>query len=242
ALRGPDGRIRRFISILSDISERKRNERELQEYREKLEELVRQRTEELTVARDEAEAANRSKSAFLANMSHELRTPLNAVIGFSQLMDKDPDLAPKQRRNAEIINSSGNHLLTLINDVLELSKIESGKIEVSAEEVDPAELLEQVVGMMRLRAEQAGIALNLVMEDLPGSVVLDPVMLRQVLLNLLSNAVKFTPAGSVSLLVSGVDAGHDLVRLAFRVTDTGIGIGAEDLARIFQPFEQAGGS
>jgi CheY-like chemotaxis protein/anti-sigma regulatory factor (Ser/Thr protein kinase) len=133
-------------------------------------------------------------------------------------------------------------LLTLINDILELSKIESGKMEVCAEEVDPAELLRQVVDMMRLRAEQAGIALNLALEGLPGSVVLDPVMLRQVLLNLLSNAVKFTPAGQVSLLVSGVDAGREQSRLTFSVSDTGIGIGVEDLTRIFQPFEQAGGS
>ncbi len=242
ALRGPDGRIRRFISIISDITERKRNERELQEYREGLEELVRQRTEELTVARDAAEAANRSKSTFLANMSHELRTPLNAVIGFSQLMDKDPDLAPKQRRNAEIINSSGNHLLTLINDILELSKIESGKMEMCVEEVDLTELLEQVADMMRLRAEQSSIALNLERDDLPSSVVLDPLMLRQVLLNLLSNALKFTPAGQVSLQASAAEAEGGRLALTFRVADTGQGIRAEDLARIFQPFEQAGGS
>lgn len=250
ALRGADGRIRRYISILSDITERKRNERELQEYREHLEELVRQRTAELTVARDAAEAANRSKTTFLANMSHELRTPLNAVIGFSLLMDKDGDLAPKQRRNAEIINRSGNHLLTLINDILELSKIESGRMEVNVQEVDPVELVEQVVDMMRQRADQAGVSLALETEGLPAAVVLDPVMLRQVLLNLLSNAVKFTavsqgssgPAHCVSLTAKGGDADGGMVRLSFSVADTGIGIPVEDLARIFQPFEQAGGS
>jgi PAS domain S-box-containing protein len=242
ALKGPDGKIRRFISVFSDITERKRNEKELQDYREHLEDLVRLRTEELTVARDEAEAANRSKSAFLANMSHELRTPLNAVIGFSRLMDKDPELAPKQRRNAEIINNSGIHLLTLINDILELSKIESGKIELRAEEVALEELLEQVVDMMRLRAEQADAALILEMSELPVSVVLDPVMLRQVLLNLLSNAVKFTPSGTVALIVRSTEVEAGLVRLDFSVADTGIGIPGEDLTRIFQPFEQAGGS
>jgi PAS domain S-box-containing protein len=242
ALRGPDGRIRRFISIISDITERKQSEKELQVYREHLEELVRQRTEELTVARDEAEAANRSKSTFLANMSHELRTPLNAVIGFSLLMDKDGDLAPKQRRNAEIINSSGNHLLTLINDILELSKIESGKMEPTNEEVDIAEVFEQVVDMMRLRAEQAGLALILAVQGLPAAVVLDAVMLRQVLINLLSNAIKFTPSGKVVLKVSGGDIENSRVDLKFSVTDTGIGIAVQDLARIFQPFEQAGGA
>jgi PAS domain S-box-containing protein len=242
ALKGPDGRIRRFISIFSEISERKRNEQALHEYHEHLEEQVRQRTEELTEARDAAEAANRSKSTFLANMSHELRTPLNAVIGFSQLMEKDPQLEPAQRRNVEIINSSGHHLLTLINDILELSKIESGKMEVCAEEVDLPELLEGVVGMMSLRAEQGGLALKLELPDALPPVVLDPLMLRQVLLNLLSNAIKFTPAGSVTLRVDCQAAGDDRLALTFAVADTGIGIRAEDQARIFHSFEQVGGA
>ncbi len=240
ALKGPDGRIRRFISIFSDITERKRIEQELQNYREDLEEQVRKRTEELTEARDAAEAANRSKSTFLANMSHELRTPLNAVIGFSQLMEKDPALAERQRRHVEIINHSGNHLLTLINDVLELSKIESGKMEMHPEEVDPAALLEQVTGMMRLRAEQAGLALHLDAGQLPATVVLDPLMLRQILLNLLSNAIKFTPAGQVTLKVVADDPESNPVRLHFSVIDSGIGIRPEDQGRIFRPFEQAG--
>ncbi len=239
ALKGPDGRIRRFISIFSDITERKRIEKELQDYREHLEELVRQRTEELVVARDAAEAANRSKSIFLANMSHELRTPLNAVIGFSQLMEKDPALAQEQKRHVEIINHSGNHLLTLINDVLELSKIESGRMEMRVVEVAPAKLLEQAISIVRLRAEEGGLTLTLVAENLPASVVLDPLMLRQVLLNLLSNAIKFTPHGSVSLHANALDLGEQMVRLNFEVIDTGIGIQAEDRQRIFQPFEQA---
>lgn len=240
ALRGPDGRITRYISIFSDITERKRNEEELQKYREHLEELVRQRTEELTVARDEAEAANRSKSIFLANMSHELRTPLNAVIGFSQLMDRDPGLSPVQRRNLEIINSSGNHLLTLINDVLELSKIESGKAGLVNDEVAIGDLLRQVVAMMRVRAEQAGLTLRLDTVDLPPVVLLDAVKLRQVLLNLLSNAIKFTPAGEVVVRAVGAALVDGRVRLDFAVKDTGIGIAAEDRDRIFLPFEQAG--
>lgn len=239
ALKGPDGKIRRFISIFSDITERKRSEQELQEYREHLEEIVRQRTEELIEARDAAEAANRSKSIFLANMSHELRTPLNAVIGFSQLMEKDPALAQEQRRHVEIINHSGNHLLTLINDVLDLSKIESGKMEMRVVEVALAKLLEQAIGIVRLRAEQGGLMLTLVTENLPATVVLDPLMLRQVLLNLLSNAIKFTPRGSVSLHAIALDLGNQRVRLNFEVIDTGIGIKAEDRQRIFQPFEQA---
>ena len=240
ALRGPDGKIRRYISIFSDITERKKSEQELADYREHLEDLVRRRTEELTEARDQAEAANRSKSSFLANMSHELRTPLNAVIGFSRLMEHDPGLSPKQRHNAEIISHSGGHLLTLINDILELSKIESGKLEIHPEEIDLHGLLREIVAMMRLRAEQAGLSLLLETRDLPPLVRLDPVVIRQVLLNLLSNAIKFTPRGSVCLLVEGTAADARTIGLTFAVRDTGIGIAAEDQERIFHSFEQAG--
>ncbi len=240
ALRGQDGRIRRFISIFSDSTERKHAEEELQKYREHLEDLVRQRTEELTVARDQAEAANRSKSIFLANMSHELRTPLNAVIGFSQLMDKDPALSEKQRRNVEFIKRSGNHLLTLINDVLELSKIESGKMRLMEEEASPTELVHEIADMMRERAQQADLTLTLEASDLPSGALLDTVKLRQVLLNLLSNAVKFTRHGGVILRVITQAEGKNKARLEFTVSDTGIGIAPEDMRRIFEPFEQAG--
>ena len=243
ALRDATGRIRRYISIFSDISERKKTEKELTKYREHLEDLVRQRTEELTVARNQAEAANRSKSTFLANMNHELRTPLNAVIGFSQLMEKDVSLSPKQQFNAEIIGASGRHLLTLINDILELSKIESGKMEMRPEPVTLIDLLEQVVAMLRLRAEQAGISLRLETVAVPPVVDLDAAMLRQVLLNLLSNAIKFTPGGKIAVQVRGYDASEDGdIHLAFSVSDNGIGISAEDQERIFSPFEQAGPS
>ncbi|MGE0080544.1 MAG: ATP-binding protein [Thiohalomonadaceae bacterium] len=242
ALTGPDGKISRFISIFSDITERKKNEIELAAYREHLEELVKQRTEELTIARDQAEAANRSKSVFLANMSHELRTPLNAVIGFSKLMERDPALSPENRRSLEIINHSGRHLLTLINDILELSKIESGKMEMSPEEVDLRELLEQAVDMMRLRAEEAGLELRLKTESLPAVVLLDPGMLRQVLLNLLSNAVKFTDHGEVVVHAAARPTGRGTVELSFSVRDTGIGISPEEQERIFSSFEQVGPS
>ncbi|THF67584.1 response regulator [Pseudothauera nasutitermitis] len=240
ALRQADGSIRRYISIFSDISQRKKNERELAAYREHLEELVRQRTEELTVARDQAEAANRSKSTFLANMSHELRTPLNAVIGFSKLMEKDAALSPENRRTLATINHSGQHLLTLINDVLELSKIESGKMAMRPEEVDLVELLKQVTEMMRLRAEEQGLSLHLLTEAVPALVLIDPGMLRQVLLNLLSNAVKFTERGEITVRVQGYPVSSASQRLRFSVRDTGIGISAEDQRRIFSSFEQVG--
>ncbi len=240
ALRGPDGRIRRYISIFSDITQRKKNESDLAAHREHLEDLVKQRTEELTVARDQAEAANHSKSTFLANMSHELCTPLNAVIGFSQLMEKDHALSSQNQRNLQIINHSGRHLLTLINDILELSKIESGKMEMRPEEVDVKELLEQVVDMMRLRADEKGLALKLVAESLPAIVCLDPGMLRQIMLNLLSNAVKFTAHGEIVVRALARPVRGDTVELSFAVRDTGIGISAEDRERIFSSFEQIG--
>lgn len=241
ALRAPDGRVRRYISIFSDITQRKKSEQELATYREHLEELVRQRTEELVVARDQAEAANRSKSMFLANMNHELRTPLNAVIGFSQLMERDASLSPAQQRHLEIINLSGRHLLTLINDILELSKIESGKMTMSVEETDPARLLDAVVGMMRLRAEESGLSLGLDSDGLPPAVALDPLMLRQVLLNLLSNAVKFTPrGGSIVVRARAEPDGDGFCRLVLAVSDTGVGIAAADRERIFSSFEQVG--
>lgn len=240
ALHGPNGRIRRYISIFSDITERKKNESELAAYREHLEELVRQRTAELTIARDQAEAANRSKSVFLANMSHELRTPLNAVIGFSKLLEKAPSLTPENRRCLEIINHSGRHLLMLINDILEISKIESGKMEMQPSETDLEELLAQVVEMMRLRAEEKGLALELSTEALPVTVYLDAGMLRQVLLNLLSNAVKFTERGGISVRAQARMSGDGHADVFFSVADTGIGIGEDDQERIFSPFEQAG--
>jgi PAS domain S-box-containing protein len=240
ALRGPDGVIRRYISIFSDITQRKKNESELAAYREHLEELVRQRTEELTEARDAAEAANRSKSVFLANMSHELRTPLNAVIGFSRLMAGDPGLSPVRQENVRIISHSGEHLLTLINDVLELSKIESGSMQMRLEEIDLPELLGQVIDMMSLRAEEGGLRLDLSYERLPQLVLLDPGMLRQILLNLLSNAIKFTREGGVTLRVEAETRDAQTARLGFSVRDTGIGIGAEDQERIFSSFEQIG--
>ncbi|MDR1350331.1 MAG: response regulator [Zoogloeaceae bacterium] len=246
ALRGPDGKIRRAISVFSDISERKKIEQELRRHREHLEELVKQRTEELTVARNQAEAANRSKSTFLANMNHELRTPLNAVIGFAQLMEKDAALSAKQQYNAEIISASARHLLTLINDILELTKIESGKTPLQREDTDLTELLTQTAAMLRPRAEQVGIVLNIETVAVPRVLRLDPVILRQVLLNLMSNALKFTPGGRVDVRIEGspetarAEGEADKARLSFSVLDTGVGIAPEHQERIFLPFEQVG--
>jgi predicted ATPase/signal transduction histidine kinase/ActR/RegA family two-component response regulator len=205
--------------------------------------LVRERAQKaLYRAKIEAESANRAKSEFLANMSHELRTPLNAVIGFSELLqDQWPGaLNEKQLRYVAQIWESGHHLLQLINDILDLAKVESGKLELRLTDVHVAALIEESVGMIRDKALQAGLELTAhVPEDLTHQVMFaDHVKLRQILLNLLSNAVKFThEGGKVNIEVSKKET-----LLHFVVTDTGIGIRKEDSERIFAAFEQVDSS
>jgi two-component system sensor histidine kinase/response regulator len=204
----------------------------------------------LMVAKEAAEAANRAKSTFLANMSHELRTPLNSILGFTQLMVRDTSLATQQRNFLETINRSGEHLLTLINDVLEMSKIEAGRTVLNPESFDLHLLLHTVYEMFQGRADNKYLALEFDQSaDLPQHVVADEGKLRQILINLLSNAIKFTQAGRVSLSASvlsrhgNVDAVHRQPTdsqwiLYFEVEDTGIGIPADELENLFQPFVQ----
>lgn len=231
---------RRLVrSGIVDISERKQSEQELLGYRDHLEELVQQRTAALSVAVTEAESANRAKSFFLANMSHELRTPLNSVIGFSQMMADSSSMFEEEKHNLAIINRAGHHLLTLINDILELSKIEAGRMQLQAGPVDLNGLLDEVLEMVRMRSGDQGIALRLERSGVPPLVRLDGAKLRQVLLNLLSNALKFIEQGSVTLSLACQADGDGQVALAFAVRDTGSGIAEEDLERIFEPFVQA---
>ncbi|PHV14057.1 hypothetical protein CSQ90_25865 [Janthinobacterium sp. BJB303] len=231
---------RRLVrSGIVDISERKHSEQELLGYRDHLEELVQQRTAALSVAVTEAESANRAKSVFLANMSHELRTPLNSVIGFSQMMADSSSMFEEEKHNLAIINRAGHHLLTLINDILELSKIEAGRMQLQTGPVDLRGLLDEVVEMVRMRSGDRGIALRLECSGVPPLVRLDGAKLRQVLLNLLSNALKFIEQGSVTLSLACQAQDDGQVALAFAVRDTGSGIAEEDLERIFEPFVQA---
>lgn len=235
--RDENGKVVRMIGTHSDITAHKQVEAEMSRHRDNLKNMVEEQTKELRLAKVHADSANRAKSEFLANMSHELRTPLNAVIGFSRLMSKSATMSEAEKRNLEIINRAGNHLLTLINDILELSKIEAGHASLSVDTVDIAALTEDVVEMLRPRAEQAGLSLVLDISGLPPAAKVDTVKLRQILINLLTNAVKFTKAGGISVSVTGrLLDGNSYIE--FVVRDTGIGIAPEDQQKIYEPFVQ----
>ncbi len=205
------------------------------------------RTEEkLQEAKEAAETANRSKSAFLANMSHELRTPLNAIFGFTQLMQNGSNLTSEQQKNLKIIRRSGEHLLNLINDILNLSKIEAGQITVNNTEFNLSKVLLEIEDMFRLKAMEKGLDLDLVMSpNLPEWIVSDRLKLRQVFINLIGNAIKFTKSGRVILRVSVVSSKESLTSdsgqqtLQFEVSDTGVGIAPEEMNNIFKPFVQS---
>ena len=237
--RDGQGQPMRLVGSNYDITAHREAELELLRHRHHLEELVAERTSALSVAVSQAQAANRAKSTFLANMSHELRTPLNSVIGFSRLMAASPNMQDDEKRNLAIIHRSGNHLLTLINEILDLSKGEAGRLQAQTAVVALAPLLQEVMDMLGMRAEQQGLALRLDCAGLPAAVVLDATRLRQVLLNLMSNAVKFAGSGEVALRVRGERRDGGLWMLSFAVSDTGIGIAPEDQQRIFEPFVQA---
>jgi signal transduction histidine kinase/DNA-binding response OmpR family regulator len=200
-----------------------------------------QRTNELRVAKDAAEAANRAKTTFLANMSHELRTPLNAILGFSNLL-REGDVSEKQRNDLDIINRSGQHLLGLIDGVLDVAKIEAGRSVVENASCDVSGLVREIMEMMQVRANEKN--LQLLVDDsheLHYRVRTDASMLRHILVNLIGNALKFTEEGSVILRMDGLpEDTRNRVLLRFQVEDTGAGIAAEDQERIFEPFVQVG--
>ncbi len=211
---------RSTVGFVLDISERRQAEAE-------------------RAARNAAELANRAKSEFLANMSHELRTPLNGILGYAQLLQLDEGLTPAQKRGLDIIQRSGDHLLTLINDILDLARIEAGKVELFVREMDLGTLQRTVCDIVSLEARRKALAFESAGPEPLPAVHADETRLRQVLLNLLNNAVKFTPAGRVSLRIRVLETDDRHVRLRFEVEDTGIGIDAGQLGRLFRPFEQA---
>jgi len=230
-----------YFCLSRDVTERKRYEselnrlnQELQHFNEVLEERVKIRTLELNTARKQAEAANRAKSEFLANMSHELRTPLNGILGYTQILTQNDNLTENQQKALSVMHRSGEHLLMLINDILDLSKIEAQKMELHPEITYLDDFLDNIVEIIRIRADNKNLAFNMTKSDnVPPAIMADAKRLRQILLNLLGNAVKFTAKGSVSFDISRSDN-----KICFTITDTGVGISETHQKEIFQAFRQ----
>jgi signal transduction histidine kinase/CheY-like chemotaxis protein len=233
----PAAHVLKTLQTALDQSRRARNE--LQEYKEHLEQLVTQRTVELVEARDQAESANRAKSAFLANMSHELRTPLSVILAASDLLSES-NPTEDQREDIAAIGRSGAHLLGLIDDVLDVAKIEAGKEELAIAASDLISTVRTVVKMMRNAAEEKHLALVYDQApNVPRYVRVDAPKLRQILINLLGNAIKFTREGIVKLRLSAQPADEPgRARLCFDIEDSGVGIPERDLRRILEPFER----
>ena len=246
-VRDPEGNALMAIITVRDITERKESEEKIRQINQELETRVRQRTaelenvnRELLTAKELAEVASKAKAQFLANMSHELRTPLNAIIGYSEMLKEDAEANNQELFIPDLkkIHEAGKHLLGLISDVLDLSKIEAGKMALVVEEFDIADLVETVTSTSMPMVEAKGNTLSVKLEDNIGSMQSDPVRLRQCLLNLLSNAAKFTERGLVNLEVNR-NQKNETEWINFQVTDSGIGMTPEQLEKIFDAFSQA---
>ncbi len=224
-----------------DITERRQGEAELEAYRLNLEGMVRNRTAELVLAKEAAETASIAKSAFLANMSHEIRTPLNAITGLAHLLRRD-GIDPRQAERLDKIDAAGQHLLQIINAVLDLSKIEAGKFTLDDAEVHLEAIAANAVSMLQERARAKGIALTAEVQPVPQGLRGDPTRLQQALVNYLVNAIKFTEQGSVHVSIGPESESAGEVVVRFEVEDTGIGIAAETIAKLFGAFEQGDNS
>lgn len=241
-VRQPDGHITHYLAIKEDVTEKKRIAAELDNHRHHLEALVDERTAELTKARDEAENANRSKSAFLANISHEIRTPMNAIMGLTHLALRDA-ADPEQQARLIKVEGAAQHLLSIINDVLDLSKIEAGKLSLEKTDFSLTGIFRTVHALIAERAEAKQLQVfDEIDPALPALLHGDTLRLQQILLNFLSNAVKFTEHGSITIAARLLHADADGLLVRCEVRDTGIGIRPEVQARLFHPFEQADSS
>ncbi|MEB3295670.1 MAG: ATP-binding protein, partial [Synechococcales bacterium] len=231
-----------IVVLGNAIRKQKKAEHQLRENERQLEQRVTDRTAELAEAKLLADEANKAKSEFLANMSHELRTPLNGILGYAQILGRGKTLSEKEQHGINIIHQCGSHLLTLINDVLDLSKIEARKLELIPKAFHFGSFLQSVVEICRIRADQKEIEfIDQFDQHLPTGITTDEKRLRQVLLNLIGNAIKFTDRGSVTFSVELLESSEPgMTRIRFKVADTGVGIAPNDVARLFQAFEQVG--
>jgi signal transduction histidine kinase/CheY-like chemotaxis protein len=240
-LRQPDGTVSHYVAVKEDITEKKRIGLELDNYRQNLEEMVAERTSELSAAQQRAEAANIAKSAFLSNMSHEIRTPLNAITGMSYVLRRS-GLTLRQTDKLDKIETAGNHLLNIINNVLDLSKIEAGKFALEDVPVHVETLLGNIASMLGQKARDKGLSFNIETVSLSHNLHGDPTRLQQALLNYAANALKFTETGHISMRVKEAAQTEESVTLRFEVEDSGIGITPDALTKLFGAFEQADNS
>jgi PAS domain S-box-containing protein len=240
-VRLPDPARRLLRGSFIDITERRRAEKELLAHRERLEEMVDDRTRALQVVLREAEAANRAKSTFLANMSHEIRTPMNAIIGLTHLLRRDRPTAEQADRLGKI-HGATTHLLSILNDILDISKIEAGKLELEQTDFALGALLDNVRSLIAEQANAKGLEIEMDAGDVPQWLRGDPTRLRQALLNYCSNAVKFAQRGLIRVRTQLLEEDDDNLHVRFEVTDTGIGIAADKLVSLFRAFEQADAS
>jgi len=242
-VRQADGQVMNYLSIGEDITEKKRTQAELERYRQHLETLVTERTIALNQAKEQAETASHSKSAFLANMSHEIRTPMNAILGLTHLALHDAEISPTQRERLNKVANAAKHLLSIINDILDISKIEAGRLILENTDFSLAHVVATAHDLVAERAEAKNLPITIEIDpQLPSLLRGDPLRIQQILVNFLSNAVKFSEKGGINIAVHLLGQDEKGLRIRFAVSDSGLGMSPEVQSRLFIPFEQADSS